>query len=139
MKLKVCLTMLDIKKLLRPRRLFLIGIAYTAFITFLFLFPATHVPKVEVPSFDKIGHILIFSLLVIVWASFARVSFQKNTHKIYWVLVFAFFYGIIIEALQKLFFASRTADGWDLVANVVGILIGWIAFNRINKVFAMKY
>jgi glycopeptide antibiotics resistance protein len=49
-----------------------------------------------------------------------------------------FFYGIIIEASQGLFFESRTADGWDIIANSVGILLGWLIFQKIKKLFLLK-
>jgi len=53
--------------------------------------------------------------------------------KVWWVLIGAFIYGIVIEVLQELFFESRTADIWDVVANSAGILLGWLIFRNIKK------
>ena len=125
--------MLDIKQLLRAKTLKIISVAYTLCITFLLLFPATHVPEIDVPSFDKVGHILVFTVLVVFWALFVFTQAKRAPAKIWWVLLGAFIYGIIIEALQGLFFESRTADGWDVIANSAGILLGWLIFQKIKN------
>ena len=123
---------------LRASLLKWICIAYSLGITVLLLFPATAAPKIDLPSFDKIGHLMVFTLLVILWGLFLYTKRAISKFKIYKVLVGAFIYGIVIEALQGLFIASRTADGWDLLANSIGILLGGIIFNQIKKVFVLK-
>ncbi|MEM7086461.1 MAG: VanZ family protein [Bacteroidota bacterium] len=125
--------MMDIKPLLGAKTLKIISVAYTLCITFLLLFPATHVPKIDVPSFDKLGHILVFSLLVILWALFAFMKSKEARDKIWWVVIATFIYGIVIEALQWLFLESRTADVWDIVANSAGIFLGWLIFRKIKN------
>lgn len=126
--------MLDTKLLLRrAKTLKIISVVYTLCITFLLLFPATHVPKIDVPSFDKLGHIIVFTILVVLWGLFAFANDKETRAKIWWVVIGAFIYGIIIEALQGLFFESRTADGWDVLANSVGILLGWLIFQKIKN------
>ena len=129
---------LHIKQLLRAKTLKIISVAYTLCITFLLLFPATHVPKIDVPSFDKVGHVFVFTMLVIFWALFAFAKAKKARAKIWWVVIGAFIYGIIIEALQGLVFQSRTADGWDIIANCAGILLGWLIFQKIKTLFVFK-
>lgn len=128
----------DIKLLLRAKTLKIISVVYTLCITFLLLFPATHVPKVDVPSFDKIGHVFVFIILVVLWALFTFASGKGVRSKIGWVIIGAFIYGIIIEVFQGLFFESRTADGWDVVANSVGILLGWLIFQKIKNYLSLK-
>ena len=127
-----------IKLLLRAKLLKIISVVYTLCITFLLLFPATHVPKIDVPSFDKIGHVFIFIVLVVLWALFVFVYGKEARSKVWWVIIGAFIYGIIIEVFQGLFFESRTADGWDVVANSVGILLGWLIFQRIKYYLTLK-
>ena len=129
---------LHIKQLLRAKTLKIISVAYTLCITFLLLFPATNVPEIDVPSFDKVGHVLVFAFLVIFWALFVFTKGKKALAKIWWVLFGAFIYGIIIEALQGLVFQSRTADGWDIMANCAGILLGWLIFQKIKTLFVFK-
>lgn len=127
-----------IKKLLAPKSLMVIGIIYTLFITFVLLFPATYVPKVPVPSFDKIGHVLVFTILVIIWSLFVLFKTEGHKARTHWVVLLAFLYGIIIEVLQGLFFESRSADWWDVLANTAGILLGWLIFKRLKKIFTLK-
>jgi len=130
--------MLHTKRELRVKILQFCSLAYTLGITVLLLFPATIAPKIDVPSFDKIGHLVVFAVLVILWGLFISAKKASTDFNIYKVLLGAFIYGIVIEALQGLFIASRTADGWDLLANTVGILLGWIIFRQIKKVFVLK-
>ncbi|MBL4663839.1 MAG: VanZ family protein [Flavobacteriaceae bacterium] len=130
--------MLDTKRLLQVNAVRNISVVYTLCITFLLLFPATNVPKIDVPSFDKIGHVFMFTLLVVLWTLFVWSKGKKRGMKIWFVLFCAFIYGIIIETIQGLFLETRTADVWDLVANSVGILLGWLISLWIKKVFALK-
>ena len=126
------------RKLLGAKSLRFIGITYTLFITFLLLFPITDFPKVEVPSIDKLGHVILFSILVIIWLLFVLSKTEVGKLTSIWVVLVAFFYGIIIEASQELFFESRTADVWDIIANSAGILLGWLIFQKIRKLFIVK-
>jgi len=125
--------MQDTKLLLRAKTLSFISVAYTLCITFLLLFPATNVPKIDVPSSDKIGHIVLFTILVVLWTVLVFMKVKKVGMKVWWVSIGAFIYGIVIEVLQGLFFESRTADIWDVVANSAGILFGWLIFQNIKK------
>jgi len=115
-----------------------IGIAYSLFITFLLLFPTTNIPKVEVPYIDKLGHVTLFAILIIIWLFFVLSKTGWDRLTSLWVVLIIFFYGIIIEALQGMFFESRTADGWDIIANSAGILLGWLIFQKIKKLFLLK-
>lgn len=126
------------RKLLGAKSLRFIGISYTLFITFLLLFPTTNFPKVEVPSIDKLGHVILFSILVIIWLFFVLSKTEVGKLTSIWVVLIAFFYGIIIEVSQGLFFESRTADVWDIIANSAGILMGWLVFQKIRKLFILK-
>ena len=127
-----------IKKLLGPKNLLYLGIFYTLFVTFLLLFPAIEAPKIGVPSFDKIGHVCVFAILVMVWLLYAFLKSEAYRIRLFWVVLIVFFYGIVIEVLQGLFFQTRTAEGWDIVANSAGILLGWLIFQKIKKVFSPK-
>ena len=126
------------RKLLGAKSLKFIGITYTLFITFLLLFPTTNIPKIEVPAIDKLGHVTLFAILVVIWLLFILSKTEDAKITSIWVVLLAFFYGIIIEVLQGLFFVSRTADGWDIIANSAGILLGWLIFQKIRKLFVLK-
>jgi glycopeptide antibiotics resistance protein len=93
------------------------------------------VPAVGVPLFDKLGHLCIFGVLALLWLLFASHKIEGKKSHLFWVLILVFVYGIIIEVFQGLFLQSRTADGWDIVANSAGILFGWLIYQKIKKVF----
>ncbi len=116
------------KKLLGAKTLKFLGIVYTLVLTLLLLFPSTDVPDLEVPFLDKIGHVSLFSFLVLIWMTYSWVASEGVRSRIFQVGSLAFFYGIVIEILQELFFQPRTADIWDVVANSVGIVLGWLIF-----------
>lgn len=122
------------KHLLGPRALQLLGISYTLVLTILLLFPSTNVTHIEVPFLDKVGHISLFAFLVLIWAMFFWVKTEGVSARLGWVLLITFFYGIVIEALQELFFKPRTADIWDVVANLVGILLGGLIFYVLRNI-----
>nr|MCH9660199.1 VanZ family protein [Bacteroidota bacterium] len=115
-----------IKKLSEPKILIWIGVGYSLIITTLFLLPAKEVPEVRVPFVDKIVHLVIFSVLTFIWLWFCES--KKLLKYIARVVLLIFVYGIIIETLQELFFETRTADVWDVLANTIGILMGLVVF-----------
>ena len=109
---------------------------YTLFITTLFLLPAKEVPEMRIPFVDKIVHFAIFSVLTFIWLWFCES--KKLVKYTVWVLLLVLTYGIIIEALQELFFETRTADVWDVLANSIGILIGLAVFKKMEKRISLK-
>ena len=123
------------KKLLPgPKALKLLGIAYTLLLTFLLLFPSTDVTSLQLPYLDKAGHIGLFAFLVLIWAMYIWVKSDGVNARLGLIVFLTFFYGIVIEALQELFFKPRTADIWDVAANFVGILLGGLIFYVLRNI-----
>ncbi len=122
------------KKLLGAKTLKFLGIVYTLVLTLLLLFPSTDVPDLGVPFLDKIGHVGLFSFLVLIWVTYSWVASEGVHTRLFRVVSLAFLYGIVIEVLQELFFQPRTADIWDVVANSVGIVLGWLIFYVFRKI-----
>ncbi|MEM7187015.1 MAG: VanZ family protein [Bacteroidota bacterium] len=91
-------------------------------------------PDIEVPFLDKAGHVGLFAFLVLLWTMYIWVQTNGRLHRLGWVALCAFIYGIVIEALQELFFEPRTADIWDVVANFVGIALGGLIFYVLRKI-----
>ncbi len=120
-----------IKKLLELKILIKIVVAYTLVITFLFLLPKQDLPIVETDlPIDKIGHVLLHSLLVFGWllVFFVMNEKQISSIKIWQVITVCFVYGIVIEIIQELLIPLRQADFFDVLANTVGLLIGFTLF-----------
>lgn len=80
---------------------------------------------------DKWGHGFIFAVLVFFimlglikhW----RFSFLLNKIRIISFLI-AVIYAILIEIYQHYFTDSRVADYLDILADIIGSLLGWVLF-----------
>lgn len=85
------------------------------------------IPEVTFGYFDKVAHIIFYTLLSFHWLlalSLRKVYFLKTLLIITGIL----FYGIIIEVLQEIFTSSREADCYDVIANAIGVFLGFGMF-----------
>jgi VanZ family protein len=118
--------MQDIKSLWKPKYLVVVGVVYTVLIKVALMAPIVDVPKTEIPFADKIVHIVINAGLFIIWSWYALTQIPKVLVKktLYVLFVCTLFYGIIIEFLQEFFVLTRSADVFDVVANIFGLVLG---------------
>lgn len=121
-----------IKKLLEHNALTLAVIA-TIIVAFLSL---SSVPKLDLgfklKSSDKYLHALAYFTLSSVWYFALHEKLKKLSFKIF-VISVLIIYGIILEALQGGLTNYRTADFFDILANILGIVIATLFFDRIMK------
>ncbi len=104
----------------------IIAIALTILIAYL-SFTSKQIPEIEIGNIDKYAHIIFYTILSFSW--FLALSI-KNTSK-YKSLLIGFcvlFYGIIIEVIQENYTTNREGDIYDVIANAIGILIGFGIF-----------
>ena len=80
---------------------------------------------IETPFSDKGNHFIAFATLTLLILYGYRVSYLKAS-------ILMLFYGIWIEITQ-LFLVDRYAELMDIVADVVGILIGLVMFYILKK------
>lgn len=84
-----------------------------------------------IPTFeneDKLVHILMyFGLVSILILDFSSALKKRNIKSIVFVLciIFPIILGGLIEILQPMFFAPRTASWFDWYADIAGVLIAW--------------
>ena len=118
-----------IKKLLEHNILFL-AIVATIIVAILSL---TSVPKInlglQIKSGDKILHILAYFTLSFVWflAMQERMSSIAEKGRLIALLIL---YGIILEVLQGGITDYRTGDFYDVIANIIGVLLATAVINR---------
>ena len=118
-----------IKKLLEHNILFL-AIVATIIVAILSL---TSVPKInlglQIKSGDKILHILAYFTLSFVWflAMQERMSSFAEKGRLIALLIL---YGIILEVLQGGITDYRTGDFYDVIANIIGVLLATAVINR---------
>lgn len=76
-----------------------------------------------VPGQDKVGHAVIFGL------PFALALLLRA-----WPVTLGLFvHAVVSEPLQGLLTASRIADPWDLVADLIGMVLATLAVRLIVK------
>ena len=123
-----------IKRLLADRYILPIAILYSCSISVLFFVPGGDLPKIGFSAIDKVAHGLIYFILVNLWLLFfyKKNHFQFDKKWVPILVLSVLLYGIIIEILQGLFTSTRSADFWDVVANLVGSLVGIYFFKMIK-------
>ena len=115
--------MLKLIKNLLKDNILLIAILITVGIAILSLIKIGTQP-IKINNLDKYEHALAYFVLSFLWL----LALKRTKIKSFLVVVFCFFYGIIIEALQVTTTTYRSGDIWDVVANTTGILIAYIVF-----------
>ncbi len=129
-----------IRNLLGSKTILNIALGYTVLITILFFIPTSGLPKVEVSGFDKWIHIALFGFLSWIWSLFFFMKGHADSWKSMLLLsILLIIYGILIEVFQELFTHSRTADFYDVLADIVGIILGMSFFQVIKSKLTKKY
>jgi glycopeptide antibiotics resistance protein len=96
----------------------------------------TSIKLLDLLSFDKLAHMLMFALQF--WfIAIGLLKQYKFSYKRKRVSSIAFLlsvsYGGIIELIQGYLLSGRTMDIMDMIANIVGAIIGWILFKIFNR------
>lgn len=126
-----------IKSLLASKTVLTLAIVYSCVITVLFFIPGSDLPEVSFSAADKLMHTAIYVLLIGIWQLY---FFVRNGYrfKLRWAIVIllaCLFYGIIIEILQGSFTVSRSADIYDVLANLIGLILGIFIFKKVKHIF----
>lgn len=110
------------------------AVAYSCFITYLFFMPTSGLPKVGISGFDKVIHSLLFAVFMLLWQLWLYLKGWGSGLKfVFLLLALTLCYGILIEVFQELFTDSRTADPYDVVADMIGALIGIAMFQGLKS------
>ncbi len=114
-----------------------LGIIWTLVILFLCGIPGNRLPNLsfwEYLTFDKVAHVGVFGLHTLLLVVGFRRQHQfrgLNSRAKSWAFAVSAIYGIIIELLQLAIFEGRSAELFDVGANLVGCLFGILAFRFI--------
>jgi len=82
------------------------------------LIPGSHLPDVQVIGFDKVVHIFLFAL----WATAVRFD-VKTSFNVTATALAGILFSVFTEIIQ-VFTEGRTVDGYDLVADFIGLAVG---------------
>lgn len=107
----------------------LLAIMITLITITLSLLPGENIKNVgfiNIPFGDKLGHFIAYSALGFFWANVMKTS---NNYVVKTVL-FLFSLGIVLELIQFNFLVGRFFEIFDIIANIIGSIVG-IAINKL--------
>ena len=97
------------------------AISYTIALAILSLVNVDSVSKIGIDVSDKLVHVLAYALLTLIW--FYALKISSIQLKLGILALSCIIYGIILEVIQGVITTHRQADFYDVVANIVGVLI----------------
>ncbi len=110
----------------------ILAILWTGVILYLSLISAQEAKKFnvwDIVGLDKLGHLIFYAGMTILWSM--AITRKQPEKKI--ILFFSISFGVLMEICQLYLFNGRSFEIYDIVANIVGSVIGWILFkNLIN-------
>lgn len=80
---------------------------------------------------DKIYHFVAYALFTLLLYNYLNAVSIKNS--IFFTILFATSYGILMEILQNLLTKTRVSDIYDIIANFFGIIFGAISISIFKK------
>ncbi len=108
----------------------LLASGWLALTTYLLVIPGDALPKtklVDIPYFDKLVHIGLFAILCALW-----LKTRKNRSATFDAIVVlaTIAYGVAMEYVQRDFVANRSFDIVDILADTLGVLLGFLVIKR---------
>ena len=114
------------------------SILWAAFILYLCMMPARHLPHIDIPNFDKAVHFTFyFTLSILMNRGWIKQQSFNSLHKNTLLKIFLICcaYGFTIEIMQETLTTDRHFEWLDEAANACGAAVGslvWV-FYRGNK------
>jgi len=107
---------------------------WSGLIVFACLLPSNDIPQVNIPNLDKVIHSLFYFIFLSLWFLFfkKKLNSSNNLKPLAISFVFAVFFGIGIELMQKFFTVTRSADTFDVIANLFGASLAVIVILVLN-------
>jgi VanZ family protein len=111
------------------------ALLWTIFIFILLTLPGKILPKEDsfIPNLDKLIHVFLFCSFVFLWSMFYASKREKDDHlkrRFIRILVIGCVYGIGMEFIQKYFIPNRNFDIYDIVADTLGAVAGFLIVRR---------
>ncbi|MBC5837134.1 VanZ family protein [Flavobacterium muglaense] len=127
---------------MRKLLFFWIAVFWTLVVAYLCLTPSTNIPKFTFLYLDKLVHFFFHFVFTALWILFFKIKMQNAKDFSPYLTSFSLsvFFGITIEIVQGLFTTTRSADVFDVFANIFGATIGVLAmalFYKIKKTYKM--
>ena len=111
----------------------LLAVLWTVLIFILCSTPGHFIPTtswLELLSFDKFVHAIIFFVLTILWLVYFFKANKLSPLINATIILFCISYGGLLEIMQSNVFSQRSGDWLDFIANSFGCLMGWLFFYK---------
>ncbi len=116
------------------------ALVWTLLVFILLTIPGKMLPdenQLTIPNLDKLVHIILFGCFVFLW-SFYFAS-RKDLHtplnkKLFHILLIACLFGTAMEFIQKYFIPNRDFDIYDIAADIIGAICGYLIARLIVRV-----
>jgi VanZ family protein len=105
---------------------------WTIFILILMAIPGNMLPREEktfIPNLDKLVHATLFGSFVFLWSIYYATRKDKNNHsnsRFVLILIIACLYGVATELMQKYLIPNRDYDIYDIMADSIGAVLGFL-------------
>lgn len=119
-----------------PRQIYLCAaLFWSGLIIFLCLLKSSDIPQIEIPYLDKVIHAGLHFVFTLLWFFYFKnkIGSMKNLKLLLISLVLSIFFGIVIELMQKFFTVTRSADVFDVIANLFGATLAVVSIIFLNK------
>lgn len=110
------------------------AIIWSGLIIYLCLKNSNELKQIEISNFDKLIHFVFHFVFTVLWFLYLKKKFF-NSNKfslLKYSILFSIIFGIAIELMQQYFTTTRTADVFDILANLLGALIAAFLIVLIN-------
>ncbi len=100
-----------------------------------------HISFLELLNFDKFVHATIFFIFILltIRGFILQTGFLKlQQHAKPAAFFLCVTYGGLMEVMQGTFFAGRSMDMYDFIANTFGCIMGWICYNWMERKVLVK-
>ncbi len=117
------------------KRIFLFSaIFWTGVILFLSLENAKNIPQINIPYLDKVIHSGFHFVFTILWFLYLKKKFigSNNVQLLGFTIFGSFVLGLAIESMQQYFTTTRSADVFDILANLFGAFLAAISIISVN-------
>jgi VanZ family protein len=87
--------------------------------------------EIMIPYADKIVHMLMYFVYSMIL--FLNYSENKNKNKSLFIIIYCAGFSLIMELLQHYIFTYRSGDVKDFLANLIGIILSGMVYNKIKN------
>lgn len=109
---------------------------WTGLILYFCLKNANELKQIEIPNFDKFIHIVFHFVFTSLWFLYLKKKLVRSSYYrlMFFSLLGSFVFGIAIELMQQYFTTTRSADIFDVLANLVGAILAAFSMFLLNRI-----